>query len=118
MSNWCGLIKMKRLLLLALILLVSGCALQKPIPDGYTGPVATIIDSGFTESSSKAQLFVLSEIDDNRIEDSLIATRRASHGQGFFLTTRIVRRQVPARQMKVKLVATHTTAAPIHAMFS
>lgn len=91
---------------------------MKPIPEGYTGPVAVVVDSGFTESGSKAQLFVLDAIDENRVENSLAASRRASHGQGFFLTTRIVSREIPVRPMRVKIVGTHITAAPIHAILS
>jgi len=97
---------------------LSGCASYKPVPEGYTGPVATVSDSGFSEDGSKAQLFVLSEVDGNRIDSSIGATAAASHGRGFSLSTSIIQRQVPAKPMKVGLRATHTTAAPIQAIAS
>lgn len=103
----------------ALVLAVlTGCASYKPVPDGYTGQVATVGDSGFAEDFSKAQLFVLAEIDGNRIDDSMTETRLASQGQGARLTMGVLSRQIPARPMKVRLIASHTTAAPIMAIAS
>jgi hypothetical protein len=95
-----------------------GCASYKPVPDGYTGPVATVTDSGVVEDQSKAQLFVLAEVDGNRITNSFGASAQASYGQGFSLTTHIVERQVPAKSMTVVLRGSHTTGAPIQAIFS
>ena len=92
--------------------------MYNPVPEGYSGPVATIADSGFAESGSKAQMFVVAEIDGNPVRNSVGASRSASHGQGFNLTTRFISRPVPAQPMKLKLLGTHTTAAPIHAIFS
>lgn len=97
---------------------LSGCAMYQPVPSGYTGPVATISDSGFSENGAKAQLFVLMEVDGHAIPNSFKASAGASYGSGFSLTTRIVERQVPAKPMRVKLLASHTTGAPIHAIFS
>lgn len=99
-------------------ILLHGCATYNPIPEGYTGPVATIADSGFAESNAKAQIFALMEIDGNKIQNSFGASAAASQNQGFRLTTRFVSRPIPARPMKVKLTGSHTTAAPIHALFS
>lgn len=101
-----------------LLVVLSGCANYKPVPEGYTGPVATVADSGFAEDGSKAQLFVLDGVDGNRIANSFGASASASHGRGFALTTSIVERQVPAKPMKVSLRASHTTAAPIQAIAS
>lgn len=97
---------------------LSGCALYQPVPPGYTGPIATVSDSGFSENGTKAQLFVLLEVDGNAIPNSFKASAGASYGRGFSLTTQIVDRQVPAKPMRVKLRASHTTGAPIHALFS
>lgn len=101
-----------------LIFLVSGCAAYKPVPDGYTGSVAVISDTGFSESGSKGQVFALMEVDGNHIENSFGASARASHGQGFALTPKFLSRPIPARSMKVKIKASHTTGAPIHAIAS
>ncbi|MDL1860725.1 hypothetical protein FBR04_06810 [Betaproteobacteria bacterium PRO7] len=98
--------------------LLGGCASYKPIPDGYVGPVASISDSGRPEGRGKAQLFALTAIDGNRITNSFSESAMASQGQGFYLTVVISGREVPARPMKVTLKASHTTAAPIHAIAS
>jgi hypothetical protein len=109
---------MRYLAPLLFVIFLTSCATYKPVPEGYSGPVATISDSGFAESGAKAQLFVLLEVDENRIQNSIGASAGASSGQGFALTTRVVSRQVPAKPMKLKLKGTHTTAAPIHAIVS
>lgn len=97
---------------------LTGCAMYQPVPSGYTGPVAIVSDSGFSENGAKAQLFALIEVDGHAIPNSFKASAGASYGSGFSLTTRIVERQVPAKPMRVKLRASHTTGAPIHALFS
>ena len=109
---------MRLLFSVLLALPLVGCATYKPVPEGYTGPIATVADSGFTEDGTKAQLFVLSEVDGNRIRTSFEASANASYGKGFSLTTVFVKREVPAKPMKVKLLASHTTGAPIQALFS
>jgi len=103
---------------LAIGLSLASCATYKPVPEGYTGPVAMLSDSGFSEDGTKAQLFSLMEVDGNTVQSSFGASASASHGQGFALTTRIVSRPVPAKPMKVKLKGAHTTGAPIQAIFS
>lgn len=103
---------------LAISISLASCAIYKPVPDGYTGPVAMLADSGFSEDGTKAQLFSLMEVDGNAVQSSFGASASASYGQGFALTTRIVSRPIPAKPMKVKLKGAHTTGAPIHAIFS
>ena len=63
-------------------------------------------------------MFVIEQIDGNRIGNSFGASAQASSNQGFRLTTRFVERQVPAKPMKVGLRGSHTTGAPIQAIFS
>ena len=103
---------------LAIAFALQGCASYKPVPEGYKGPVATVTDSGLMETSTKAQIFAMMEVDGNAIDNSFAATARRSRGQGFQLMMDYVSRQVPATPMKVKLKASHTTGAPIHAIFS
>jgi hypothetical protein len=109
---------MKHLTSFFIILFLSGCAAYKPVPDGYTGPVATVADSGFAEGATKAQMYVLTAVDGNNIRNSLGASASSSYGQGFALTTNFVSRPVPAIPMKASIRASHTTGAPIHAIFS
>jgi len=99
--------------------LLAGCAsLHEPVPQGYTGPTAWLADSGFSEDGTKAQFFAVVEIDGKQVDNTLFASRRASHNQGFALTTQYIQRTIPATTMKVKLVGTHQTAAPIHELMS
>lgn len=111
---------MKRYVYILLVVsLISGCATQyKPIPDGYSGPTATIEDTKEREGDYKARFFVVTEIDGHKIENGINKARSASSGMGFRLEGGYVTRQVPARPMKVKLVGTHVTGAPIHEIFS
>ena len=97
---------------------LAGCANYKPVPEGYAGPVATISDSGIAEDGSKAQMFVVDQVDGNRIWNSFNASAQASSGQGFRLNARFIDRKVPAKPMKIGLKASHTTGAPIQALLS
>jgi hypothetical protein len=99
--------------LLALVTL-AGCATVSPsVPDTYKGPIATVADTGMQDDGSKGQFYVLAEIDGRTIENALRETRGASYGKGFALTSRYTTRNVPVAPLKVKLIGTHQTAAPI-----
>lgn len=105
-------------LVVATLVSLTGCASYKPIPDNYTGPIATVSDSGMAEDGSKAQIFALTDIDGHGIQDSFQATRQASYGQGATIRLKVTERQIPAQAMKVKLRGSHATGAPIHEMAS
>jgi len=105
-------------LVLSLLLVLSACAPLPAVPDGYPGPTARVSDSREYENGGKAAFFVLAAINGRPIETSLEASRRASYGKGFSLSAQYIERQVPAEPMKVKLIGTHQTAAPIHEIFS
>lgn len=95
--------------------LFAGCAtLSNPVPDDFQGPTVKLSDTGSQESGSKGRFFAALEVDGKPIENSILLTRVASHGRGMALTSRYASRDVPVRPMKVKLTATHQTAAPIH----
>lgn len=109
---------MKSLIALASALVLSACATSyDPIPKDYAGPVAKLTDSGRYQGNTTAKLFVLSAIDGNGVDNSLGATRGASFNQGFMITMKVSSRQIPVRPMKVTLIGTHQTAAPIHELF-
>lgn len=110
---------MKALPALVLSLLLAGCAtVSNPVPEGYTGPVVPLADTGRQEDGSKGQFFAALEIDGREIQNAIRETRMASNGQGFSLSSRYTTRDVPVRAMKVKLIGTHQTAAPIHEIAS
>jgi hypothetical protein len=108
----------KLIVTLIVALSLYGCASYKAVPDNYAGPKASLTDTGIREDGSKAQVFVLEEIDGKQILNSINASAGASYGQGFSLTTKFVSRDIPAQPMKVKLKGTHITGAPIQALFS
>ena len=110
---------MRILATLALLVALSGCATyEPPVPVGYTGPTASIGEHGISEDSSKAKLFYVEAIDGKPVRSSLIATRRATAGRGFSLAMDYVVHTVPARPLRLKLVGTHVTGAPIHEIAS
>lgn len=102
----------------AFSLLASGCATFEPVSKEYTGPTATLKDSGFSEDASKAQLFAAVEIDGNRVMNAFWASANASQGRGNSLSTVFPERKVKAAPMKVTLKGSHATGAPIAAIAS
>ncbi len=112
---------MKKLLLplsIAALVFITGCASYKPIPQNYTGPIATVSDSGMGEDGSKAQIFALTAIDGRSIQDSFLTTRQASYGKGATIRLEVTERLIPAQAMKVKLRGSHITGMPIHEIAS
>ncbi|HEX5312287.1 hypothetical protein [Aquabacterium sp.] len=93
---------------------ISGCATYKPIPDGYTGPTASVADTGQSEDFSSAAIFAITEIDGKSIPDSFGASRAASRNRGAELRLTLIDRQVPAKKMKVKIRGSHITGAPLY----
>ena len=105
-------------LLLALTLLATGCATYEPVPKEYTGPTATLRDTGTSEVGSKAQMFAAMEIDGNRIMNAFWASADASQGRGNSLSMVLPERKVKASPIKVTLKGSHATGAPIAAIAS
>ena|SRR5215467_10938716 len=66
-----GVMKLSVPVVILVGLVVAGCVTTSPIPEGYTGPTATIHDSVRSESGTRAVLFFVSEIDGKQIETSL-----------------------------------------------
>lgn len=110
---------MTRVLTLAFTALtLVGCASFEPMPAGYSGPTASVRDTGFSEDGTKAQIFALVEVDGNRTPNAFGASANASYGRGASLTTVFTERVVQAKPIKVTLRGSHTTGMPIHAMAS
>ncbi len=100
--------------LLCVITLLGGCATYQHVPEGYTGSTASIHDTSTYETSSKGQIFYVNTIDDNTVKNARSATAQASYGKGFRLTTATVTRDVRTVPIRLNIVGTHVTAAPIH----
>lgn len=107
---------MLRILLVCFsVLALAGCATVSPsVPETYRGPVVTLSDTGYADGSGKGVFFAVLAIDGRDIQNSLRETRVASQGQGFALSSRYTSRSVPVAAVKLSLVGTHQTAAPVH----
>lgn len=81
-------------------------------------PMAAVKDSVVTETAAKAQMFLLEEIDGKPVANSAGESATLSRGRAGGLTTTVTNREVPARKLKARLLGTHQTGAPIHAIFS
>lgn len=96
---------------------LGGCATLAPsVPEGYTGPVAVIKDSVKPLSQSKADFFYISEINDQRVEDSRARTLRINQGRGFSMSPSVIERNVPAQKATFTIVGRTEYAAPILAL--
>ena len=86
---------------------------------GASAPIATIRDGGRSESSSKALLFFVKEINGKSVENSLSETSKASYGQGMQVTPIFLERQVLAEgELRLELRAEVYFAAPILVLIS
>jgi hypothetical protein len=102
----------KKISLCLALLLLSACV-TSPIPDNYSGPLATIRDTTVSETPSRAQLFYLSEIDGKKINNVFSASKRANAGRGFSMGTVEHARDVPARASTFMLEGRVSYGAPI-----
>jgi hypothetical protein len=103
----------------SLAMLLLGCAtFEKPLPQNYTGPKAEIRDDGDYEGKEKGRLFYVDAVDGKSVESGLVLTRRATQGRGFQVLLQFARHDVAARPLRLKLVGTHVTGAPIHELAS
>ena len=94
------------------LLSLTGCV-TSPIPDNYSGPLATIRDSAVPETSSRSRFFYVSEIDGRSIDNVLFATRKANSGRGFSLNPVSFARDVPATASTFTLNGKIAYGAPI-----
>lgn len=101
-----------------LALVLTGCATYAPsVPENYNGPRAQIDDSVKVQSSSKADFFVVEEIDSMKVESSLNATLRANQGRGMSMSPVLIGRPLVAEKpLKISIKGRTQFAAPILAM--
>lgn len=103
---------MKKALACALVLASAACV-TPPIPENYSGPIAIIRDTAASESANRAQFFYLSEIDGRKVENVLMASRKANAGRGFSMSTVDFARDVPAKASTLLLEGRVAYGAPI-----
>jgi len=66
-------------------------------------------------SSSKSDLFYLSKVKGKHIVNTRSATRGATYGQGFNLTTCLLKTQLPSQEATFSIIGRTEHAAPIQA---
>ena len=102
-----------------LVVCLIGCATtSSPVPAGYTGPTATIKDSIRVISDTKAEFFVLYELDGRHVENALGITIDRNAGNGFLLTPSGADRLVPAQAAAFHILGRTHFGAPIDEMVS
>jgi len=89
---------MKLVVILAAVLTMAGCSTFKPVPENYTGPIATVKDSYANKQSTKAHFFTLNGVDGNYISNSFGATRGANYGRGSSFDPVISEREILPKQ--------------------
>jgi hypothetical protein len=102
--------------LFVLGIVLSGCAMGKPVPDGYAGPTARINDTSHPRSSTSVDFFYVSEVNGREIPNSVTETRSANYGRGFNMTPQVTSRLVPAEPSTFKIYGRTEHAAPILAL--
>lgn len=103
-------------LLACLALFLTGCAsTYSPVPENYQGEISIIGSSEKRHSSGKSDLFYLSKVNGKTIENTLGATRSATYGQGFYLTTKLLKTNVPSEEAVFSIIGRTEHAAPIQA---
>lgn len=82
---------------LAGVITCPGATVAQPASAAQTADVAVFRDSAKALNERTADLFYLSRIDDQKIEDSYERTRRVNWGRGRFMGHEVVERNVPAK---------------------
>lgn len=90
--------------------------LSKPFPADYDFSTAVIKDSVQTYSSSKADFFVVSRIQQATTNNSLQKTLQLNQGRGLTMTPYLVDQEVPTQKVSVQLLGRTHYAAPILAL--
>lgn len=100
------------------MLLLGGCVTYVPtIPQGYTGPRATIRDTAMVHSPSKVDFFITEKVNGGQVENSIGKTLSANYGRGFMMEPKFEEHELPAGQTATVSVRARTLhAAPILAL--
>lgn len=102
--------------LLLPIVLCACAAPSSPVPENYKGSLAVVVDSAYSHSARKVDIFYLSHIDGKKIKDSLVETRTKNYGRGLSMNPAVLDRPVPTQPAVFKIVGRTEYAAPILAL--
>jgi hypothetical protein len=108
----------KFVLLVAAASALTACATFYDPMRGYdSGPWCGIEDSATRESDSRVVLFYVEKVDGQPIDQAWAATSRYNEGRGFAVDPKPVIRNLPARPMRLTLVAQTYNGAPVLDLF-
>ncbi len=105
----------KSLAALVFVVGLSACT-HNPVPKDYTGPLAAVQDSATVHGSTKADFFVVSHVNGQKIGDSIGATVERNYGQGMAMRPAVIGRAVPAEAAIFTIKGRTHYAAPILSM--
>lgn len=115
-------------LALAGIVLLAGCQTTNTLPDGYSGPTATIRDSAVTDEEhlallsksfyTRADFFVVTHIGGTRVTNSIGRTASVHAGTGAAFKPLIVDRKVVAGKVTLGIEGRTHFGAPITQLLS
>lgn len=103
---------MNKYFLVFITLLLLGCITPQPIPDGYNGPTASLLDTYEVISKHKAQYFEAVLVDGRPLETSSDSAGRAS-SYSFNLVNTMNLREVPAATSTILIRGITIGSAPI-----
>lgn len=100
------IITLRAVFLSLCLLAIAGCAAKfhSAIPQDYSGEVATIADTYERLGTTNANFYYLKEVNGKPVWNAMEESYRTSYGQANLTTAGAVR-NVPARQLKLLLVA-------------
>lgn len=106
-------------LLLGALAVLAGCAaMDKPVPEDYSGPVVRLFDSMQHRSATSVDFFYVAKVNGRRIPNSVTETRSVNYGRGFSMSPIVMSRDVPAEPTTFKIVGRTEHAAPILALLN
>jgi len=96
------------------VLFLSGCAATyNPIPEGYTGSIATVDDSFKILSSRTAEMFFIQKVDGKGVMNTFDKSYDASYGKNGILITEGFSHQLPVKKNRLLLSGETVHGAPI-----
>ena len=115
-------------LLVAGLVLLTGCQTTSTLPTGYDGPIATIRDSATTDQKHlavlskkyylRADFFVVTHIEGKRVNNSIGHTASVHSGLGGGFQPLIIDRQVVAGKVTLDIAGRTHFGAPINELLS
>lgn len=94
----------------------GGCAYGPALPDGYTGPKATIADTAVSQGPRMSHMFEIEKVDGRAITSSGMETVGRNQGRGLSMTPVTLTHPVAAVPTRFTISGATVYAAPILAM--